>query len=81
MRRLFWLAMGVTIGVLVMRRLSKMAAKLTPGGMAQGLAAGLGDLAEALRDFGADVREAMAEREAQLREGTGLDGQLGKLEA
>jgi hypothetical protein len=81
MRRLFWLAMGVTIGVLLMRRLSKMAAKLTPGGMAQGLAAGLGDLADALRDFGADVREAMAEREAQLREGTGLDGQLGKLEA
>jgi hypothetical protein len=81
MRRLFWLAMGVTIGVLLMRRLSKMAAKLTPGGMAQGLAAGLGDLADALRDFSADVREAMAEREAQLREGTGLDGQLGKLEA
>ena len=81
MRRLFWLAMGITIGVLVMRKLSKMAAKLTPGGMAQGLAASLGDLADSLRDFGADVREAMAEREAALREGTGLDGQLGKLEA
>jgi hypothetical protein len=81
MRRLFWLAMGVTIGVLVMRKLSKMAAKLTPSGMAQGVAAGLGELADALRDFGADVREAMSEREAELREGTGLDGQLGKLEA
>jgi hypothetical protein len=81
MRRLFWLAMGITIGVLVMRKLSKMAAKLTPSGMAQGVAASLGELADALRDFGADVREAMSEREAELREGTGLDGQLGKLEA
>ena len=81
MRRLFWLAMGITIGVLVMRRLSKMAARLTPGGMAQGLAAGLGDLAEALRDFGEDVREAMAEREEQLRAGTGLDGSLGRLDS
>jgi hypothetical protein len=80
MRRLFWLAMGITIGVLVMRKLSKMAAKLTPSGMAQGVAASLGEMADALRDFGADVREAMTEREAELREGTGLDGQLGKLE-
>jgi hypothetical protein len=75
MRRLFWLAMGVTIGVLVMRKLSKMAAKLTPSGMAQGLAASLGELAEALRDFGADVREAMSEREAQLRAAAGVDGE------
>ena len=74
MRRLFWLAMGITIGVLVMRKLSKMAAKLTPSGMAQGIAASLGELADALRDFGADVREAMAERETQLREASGLDG-------
>ena len=73
MRRLFWLAMGVTIGVLVMRKLSKMAAKLTPSGMAQGLAAGLGELADALRDFGADVRDAMSEREAQLRAASGID--------
>ena len=31
MRRLFWLAMGVTIGALLVRKLSKAAAKLTPG--------------------------------------------------
>jgi hypothetical protein len=73
-RRLFWLAMGVTIGVLVMRRLSRMAARLTPRGLAGGLAAGLGELTDALRDFSADVREAMTEREAQLRAGAGLDG-------
>jgi chromosome condensin MukBEF MukE localization factor len=42
--------------------------------MAQGLAASLGELAEAVRDFGADVREAMAEREGQLRAAAGLSG-------
>ncbi len=77
MRRLFWLAMGVTIGALIVRKLSAAAQKLTPGGMADSLGAALTDLSESLRDFGHDVREAMAEREAQLRSGTGLDGELG----
>ena len=79
MRRLFWLAMGITIGALIVRKLSKVAEKLTPWGMAGGIGAGLADLADALRDFGAEVRTAMREREAELRESTGLDGQLGKV--
>jgi hypothetical protein len=77
MRRLFWLAMGVTIGALLVRKLSQAAQKLTPSGMAQGIAGALGELAEAIRDFAADVREAMHEREAELREATGLDGNAG----
>jgi hypothetical protein len=77
MRRLFWLAMGVTVGVLVMRKLSKAAELLTPRSMAGGLAGSLSDLADALRDFGSDVREAMSERESELRAGTGLDGTNG----
>jgi hypothetical protein len=79
MRRLFWLAMGVTIGALIVRKLSKAAEKLTPRGLAGGIGAGLADLADALRDCGAELREAMREREAELRENTGLDGQLGKV--
>ncbi len=77
MRRLFWLAMGITIGALLVRKISRAAEKLTPRGMATGLGAGLSELAEAIRDFTADVREAMAEREAELRESTGLDGSTG----
>jgi hypothetical protein len=79
MRRLFWLVMGITIGALIVRKLSKVAEKLTPRGMAGGIGAGLADLADALRDFGAEVRAAMRERETELRESTGLDGQLGKV--
>jgi hypothetical protein len=76
MRRLFWLAMGITIGALVVRKLSQAADKLTPGGIAASIAEGLRDLAEAIGDFGADVRAAAAEREAELRDGTGLDAPL-----
>jgi len=79
MRRLFWLAMGVTIGAMVVHKLSKLAEKLTPRGMSNGIASSLADLAESLRYFGSDVREAMAEREAELRENTGLDGKVGRV--
>jgi hypothetical protein len=76
MRRLFWLAMGITIGALVVRRLSRAAEKLTPQGIAGSLADGLRELAEAIGDFGADVRAAAAVREDELRAGTGLDAPL-----
>jgi hypothetical protein len=80
MRRLFWLALGVTVGVLVMRKLAKVAEKLTPRGIAGSFAESLTELADALRDFGADVREAMQEREAQIRAVVESDGHLGKTE-
>ncbi|TKJ16586.1 hypothetical protein [Blastococcus sp. CCUG 61487] len=76
MRRLFWLAMGITIGVLVVRKLSAAAEKMTPAGIGASVAEGLRDLADAIGDFGADVREAMSEREEELRAGTGLDAPL-----
>ena len=76
MRRQFWLAMGVTIGALVVRRLSRAAERLTPQGIAGQLADGLRELAEAIGDFGADVRAAAAVREDELRAGTGLDAPL-----
>ena len=73
MRRLFWLAMGITIGVLVVRKLSAAAERLTPGSIGRSIAAGLGDMADAIGDFGADIRAAAAERAAELRAGTGMD--------
>jgi hypothetical protein len=76
MRRLFWLAMGITIGVLVVRKLSAAAERLTPQNIAGQLVDRLRDLADAIGDFGADVRAAAAERELELRSGTGLDAPL-----
>lgn len=80
MRRLFWLVMGITIGALLVRKLSRAVERLTPRGMADGLSQSLADLADSIRDFASDVRGAMADREAELRAGTGLDGELGKVE-
>jgi hypothetical protein len=73
MRRLFWVALGATIGVLVVRKASKAAQAYSPSGMAQGLAGGLSDLGEGLRDMSEAVREGMAERETELRYALGMD--------
>ena len=62
-----------------MRKVSRPIEKLTPRGVAEGIAAGLADLADSISDFATDVRHAMSEREAELREDTGMDGTLGKV--
>ena len=67
MRRLFWLSMGATIGVLVVRRVERLVASLTPRSLAVRVAGRLRDLAEQMSDFAADVRQAAAEREVELR--------------
>jgi hypothetical protein len=73
MRKLFWLALGATLGVLIFRKLSRAAERLTPQGMAASLGAGLSDLGQAVREFAGDVREAMSSQEAALRAAAGLD--------
>jgi hypothetical protein len=76
-RRLFWLALGATLGVLIVRKLTRTAQALTPSGIAGSLSDSLASLTEYVRDFADDVREAMHDREAELLEGSGLDGRLG----
>lgn len=72
-RRLFYIALGATAGVLLVRKASQVAERFTPAGLSQGVAGALGGLSEAIRGFGEEVRLGMAEREAELREGLGLD--------
>jgi len=66
MRRLFWAAAGAAAGVLVVRRVTKTAAKLTPAGLSSSLSGALTNLADAVREFAEDVRDGMAERETEL---------------
>ncbi len=75
-RRLFYLSLGATVGVLLVRKLTSTAQKFTPAGMQTGIAGALGGLSDSIREFGSTVREGMAEREAELRHGLGLDGSL-----
>ena len=70
---MFWVALGATIGVLVVHKVTKTAQAYSPSGMAQGLSGGLSDLGEGLRDMAQAVREGMAERETELRLALGID--------
>jgi hypothetical protein len=69
MRRLFWVALGATAGVLLVRKISRTAEAFTPEGLAR-TADGLGD---SLRDFAESVRTGMADREQELRVALGVD--------
>jgi hypothetical protein len=69
MRRMFYVALGATVGVLVVRRVSKAAAKWTPEGLAV-QASGVGDR---VTQWWALVQQGSAEREAELRGALGLD--------
>jgi hypothetical protein len=72
-RRLFWISLGATVGVLAVRKVRRTAESLTPTGIAGSLRGGLSELAEAVRDFADEVHVAMAERETDLRDALGLD--------
>lgn len=68
-RRIFWVGLGAAVGVLAVRKIGKVAQAYTPDGIAQSLA-GLGD---GLREMADVVREAMSERDAELRLALGVD--------
>jgi hypothetical protein len=75
-RRLFYIALGATVGVLVVRKASQVAERFTPAGMSQGVVGALGGLGDAIRGFGEEVRLGMAEREEELRDGLGLNDEV-----
>jgi hypothetical protein len=72
MSKLFWIALGATAGVLVVRRLTRAAESLTPEGAADRVAGGLRNLGDAVREFTDEVRAGMAERDAELRYALGI---------
>lgn len=73
MKRLFWVALGATVGALVVHKVTKTAQAYSPSGVAKGLSGGLSDLGEGLREMAEAVREGMAERETELRYALGMD--------
>lgn len=77
MKRLFWLGAGLAIGALVVRAVTKRAEAFTPRGIVAGLSESAGNLLDSVRAFVDDVREGMAEREAEIHaafaEGVPLD--------
>jgi hypothetical protein len=68
MKRLLWLGLGVAVGAIVVRKVTRKVNEFTPSGIATSLSESAGGLVESLRSFVEDVRVAMAEREQQIHE-------------
>ena len=68
MKRLLWLGVGLAVGALVVRKLTRKANEFTPSGIATLLSQSAGGLVESVRSFVDDVREGMTEREEQIHQ-------------
>jgi hypothetical protein len=68
MKRLLWLGVGLAVGALVVRKLTRKANEFTPSGIATSLSQSAGGLVESVRSFVEDVREGMADREEQIHQ-------------
>lgn len=68
MRRLLWLGIGLAVGAIVVRKVTRKAQSFTPGGIAASVSESAGGLVESVRSFVEDVREGMAEREQEIHE-------------
>lgn len=66
MKRLFWMGIGVAVGVSATRKIGAVAQRATPAGVGTSLGEGLRELGAGLGAFGAEVRAGMAEREEEL---------------
>ena len=68
MKRLLWLGVGLAVGALVVRKMTKKANEFTPSGIATSLSQSAGGLVESMRSFVDDVRDGMTEREEQIHQ-------------
>ncbi len=75
MKRLLWLGVGLAVGALVFRAVTKKAQALTPGGIADSMQRSATGLVDSVRSFVDDVRDGMAEREAEIHTAF-ADGEL-----
>ena len=67
MKRLFWLGVGIAVGAVVVRQLSRTAHAYSPSGLAESARNSAAGLWESVQDFVADVRDGMAEREEEIQ--------------
>jgi hypothetical protein len=66
MKRLFWVGVGVAVGVTATRKVNELTQKATPSGIGTSLGEGLRELGAGLGAFGAEVRAGMNERSEEL---------------
>jgi hypothetical protein len=69
MKRIFWMGLGVAVGVIAFRKLTEARSAVSP----EGLNRAVGRLADGVQSFAEAVRDGMQERETDLRTALGID--------
>jgi hypothetical protein len=76
-KRVLWFGLGIAAGVLATRKAREAARQLTPAGAAENVGDAIRELASAVGCFGAEVRDGMLQRQAELQatvaQRTGID--------
>ncbi|NGO75031.1 hypothetical protein G6045_04945 [Streptomyces sp. YC504] len=72
-RRTFWFTAGAAAGVWATTKVNRKIKQLTPESLAAQAANKAIDAGHRLKDFALDVRDGMAQREAELGEALGLE--------
>ena len=67
-KRIFWLAAGVAVGVVVVRKLARGADAMSPAGIGERLKNTAVTAGEGMRSFMNDVSEGMHAKEAELQD-------------
>ncbi|ADD43534.1 DUF6167 family protein [Stackebrandtia nassauensis] len=78
-KRLLWLAAGVAVGVIVVRKLARGADALSPAGIGERLRNTAVTAGSGVRSFMSDVGEGMHEKEAELHEAIAAGEPVGEL--
>jgi hypothetical protein len=63
---MIWVGIGIAVGVIVVRKVTKAAESVTPGGVAERVGGAGAEMKESIKAFWADVSEAKQAKEAEL---------------
>jgi hypothetical protein len=69
MRRVFWMTVGAVAAIYVLRRVERALDAASPEGIGRSLTAAV----DSVRELADDVRDAMAQREQELRVALGVE--------
>ncbi|MCD0444900.1 hypothetical protein LO763_14880 [Glycomyces sp. A-F 0318] len=68
LKRMIWVGIGIAVGVVAVRKLTKAAHSVTPGGVAERVGDAGAEMRHSLKAFWADVSEARQAKEAELHD-------------
>lgn len=66
LKRMIWVGIGIAVGVIVVRKVTKAAESVTPGGVAERVGDAGAEMRASFKSFWADVSEAKQAKEAEL---------------